>query len=84
MGAPGGTAKTKEIAVPKFRGPINLHLGFDDKANAPEVSSEYDAGGRNYVVKLTAAAKKKWQAALEEHGFSEEKDDDQKADDSEE
>ena len=73
--------------MPKFRGPINLHLGFDDKANAPEVSSEYDAGNRNYVVKLTAAAKKKWQAALEEHGFSEEKDDaksDDKADSTEE
>jgi hypothetical protein len=67
--------------MPKFRGPLNLHLGFDDKAGKPEVSAEYDANGRNYIVRLTAAAKKKWQAALEEHGFSEEKDDDAKSDD---
>jgi hypothetical protein len=70
--------------VPKFRGPLNLRLGFDDKSNQPEVSSEYDATARNYIVKLTEAAKKKWQAALEEHGFSEENDDDPKADNSQE
>ena len=70
--------------MPKFRGPKNLHLGFDEKLSQPEVSSQYDATARDYIVKLTEAAKKKWQAALEEHGFSEEKDDDPKADDSQE
>jgi hypothetical protein len=61
--------------MPKFRGPINLILGFDEKSKVPEVLSEYDAGGHNYVVRLSAAEKKKWQSALEEHGFSEEQDD---------
>jgi len=73
--------------MPKFRGPINLHLGFDDKAGKPAVSSEYDAGARDYIVRLSAAAKAKWQSALEEHGFSEVKDDtepDSKADDTKE
>ena len=69
--------------MPKFRGPLNLNLGFDDKSKQPEVSSEYDPSGHNYIVRLTEAAKKKWQSALEGHGFSEENDD-QKADDSKE
>jgi hypothetical protein len=58
--------------MPKFRGPINLHLGFDAKAGKPEVSSEYDAGSRNYVVRIEDALKKKWRDALEAHGFREE------------
>jgi hypothetical protein len=66
--------------MPKFRGPINLHLGFDEKAGKPDVSSEYDHRARNYIVRLSASAKSKWQAALDEHGFSEEKDDDAEPD----
>lgn len=61
--------------MPKFRGPINLLLGFDEKTGAPEVVSGYDSKGHNYVVSLSAAAKKKWESALKEHGFSEEQDD---------
>ena len=74
--------------MPRFRGPINLLLGFDEQTNTAEVLSGYDSRGHDYVIDVSAALKKKWQDALKEHGFVEEQDNDSKsdskADDSEE
>lgn len=54
-----------------FHGSKNLHLGFDAKAAKPEVSAEYDADRRHYVIRLVDAAEKKWREAVESHGFHE-------------
>ena len=64
--------------MPEFHGSKNLHIGADSKVDPKTekrtdipawAMSEYDANGRDYVIRLSDEDAEKFRALSEEHTY---------------